>query len=212
MNKTTFKTLTTTGKKITKQDLEKAGFKVFDRTNEILEKVEFSKEKKTYDLEIVSVADLGFTNWVLLKDIYAKAKEMGYEPCPAEVAPLLRMNYKDQPLDEWLTIAMDAITDRGGNPKLFDVGHDFVGLWLHRNYGKLNGNWSANSRFVFVSRKSELKTESLNTSLDLLSLNLKKYEVQTRLELYELLHKKFMVSENKEEIDILEKLQKEILS
>lgn len=163
MKTTIFKTLTTKGKKITKEDLEKKGYKVSNWANQILEKVKFSKEKKIIDLEIVTVSDLGFNGWTSYKDIIDKAKEMGYELCPAEIGPLLRMEYTDQPLNEWLYIAMEPIAGSSGDPRVFHVGRIGGGSWLVALSAYGDDRWPSDHRFVFVSRKSALNTQSLNT-------------------------------------------------
>lgn len=165
MNKTTiFKTIQL-GKKITKTELEKAGFKVSDWANDILEQVEFSKKKESIDLVVLTPSDMGLTGYPTLKEIYGKAFELGYELCPAEVGPLLRMEYRDQPMDEWLRIAMNPINDRDGDPTIFRLGHNADGLGLGRNDGDLGYDWDAGNRFVFRSRKLALSTHVPENSL-----------------------------------------------
>src|SRR5262245_4163276 len=66
---------------------------------------------RTVDLVVLSVAALGFgAEGASLADIYARAGELGLELCPVEVAPQLRLQYLDQPLGEFLHIAMEPIT------------------------------------------------------------------------------------------------------
>ena len=59
---------------------------------------------------------------------YACALELGLELCPAEVGPVLRLAYKDQPLSRWLIIAMNVITVSVGGLSVFRVEHDDRGL------------------------------------------------------------------------------------
>lgn len=73
------------------------------------------------DLVVLSVADLGGGCY---DAICGRAIEMGLELCPDEVGPQLRLQYPDQPRDEWLAIAMEAIPDSRGHLFLFTVKHD----------------------------------------------------------------------------------------
>jgi hypothetical protein len=79
------------------------------------------------DLVILSVLELGLgEQGASLKDIYARAKSLGFALCPAEVAPQLRLQYLEQPSGEVLHIAMELIAKYDG---------DLVSLALE------NGDW-----------------------------------------------------------------------
>jgi hypothetical protein len=133
--------------------LKKAGRRIGDWGDDILGRISCSKEEVGLDLVVLSVADLGFKSSARYADICAKAIELGLELCPAEVGPALRLQYGDQPKGEWLRIAMEAITDRGGGLHIFRVEHDDVGLWLIGADGRPGDVWSAGRRFVFGRRK-----------------------------------------------------------
>jgi hypothetical protein len=79
-----------------------------------------SRTKTDIDLVRLSVAELGFeAESAPLAEIHARAAQLCLEPCPAEVAPQLRLQYLDQPVGEFLHVAMNPLaTERG----------DFVGL------------------------------------------------------------------------------------
>ncbi|MDP2816314.1 MAG: hypothetical protein Q8O19_06510, partial [Rectinemataceae bacterium] len=56
-------------------------------------------------------------------DVAARAIECGLEECPAEVAVVLRAVYLEQPVDEWVKLAMSL-------PRRSD--HFYAQLWSHR--------------------------------------------------------------------------------
>lgn len=129
-----------------------AGIRISDWANKILDKPVFSvaTERIDIDLIVVSVAELGFPKGATLRDIYAAAKKRGLELCPNEVGPQLRLQYKDQPEDEWLVIGMELITDSDGALYLFLVGHRDYDLWLSTDYDCPGDVWDEYDRFVFV--------------------------------------------------------------
>src|SRR5262245_53102976 len=70
----------------------------------------FSKTEAQLDLVVLTAADLGFQEgYTSLAEIYRRAIELGLNLCPAEVGPQLRLQYVDQPLGEFLHIAMDPL-------------------------------------------------------------------------------------------------------
>jgi hypothetical protein len=101
----------------------------------------------------MSVAGLGFEEETRYDAICERAKERGFELCPPEVGPQLRLQYKDQPSGEWLAIAMEAISISDGDLNVFHVEHDGDGLWLCSFYGGPGDLWYPDYRFVFRARK-----------------------------------------------------------
>ena len=104
------------------------------------------------DLVKLSLKDLGLNEGVNTREIYAKAKKLGLDICPAEVGPHLRLQYMDQPHDDWLRVAMKPIAGRDGKPLLmciFFLGQR-DGLRLSGYVGGLNDDkWGLDNQFVF---------------------------------------------------------------
>lgn len=108
------------------------------------------------DLGCVSVTDLGFKEATRFDVICDRIVACGGTLCLPEDGPVLREQYLDQPMGEWVRIAMKAI--RGANHFLhvFRVEHDEYGLWLHRFYGDPDGLFDPGDRFVFRLSKRPL--------------------------------------------------------
>lgn len=132
--------------------LKQGGFRIGDWANDLLGRPAFkaSKTEMKVDLVVVSVAELGFPNGATRKDIYKRALELGLELCPAEVGPQLRLQYGDQPMNEWFFIGMEPIAGSGGGPEVFRVGRGGGGAWLGSYYGGPDGLWPGDDRWVFV--------------------------------------------------------------
>ncbi|MFZ2167863.1 MAG: hypothetical protein WAV50_03255 [Minisyncoccia bacterium] len=78
------------------------------------------------------MANLGFEKGARYRDICRKAMELGLWLCPAEVGPVLRMEYVNQPPRERVRIAMQPIPfeKRGDSRCIFVVGHGVNGPYL----------------------------------------------------------------------------------
>jgi hypothetical protein len=135
--------------------LKKNGFKISGLVNDILGKSEFTVAGAEEEIQLVNVsaADLGFKNGATYRGICAKAKELGLELCPNEVGPQLRLQYKDQPKDGYLRIAMEPIADSDGGLFIFYVGRDGDVLWLNGLNYDSDDFWFADNCFVFRLRK-----------------------------------------------------------
>jgi len=103
------------------------------------------------DLVAVAVAELGLAREaVALKDIYARAQKLGFMLPAAEVGPQLRLQYFDQPIGEFLDIAMAPVKTRTDAFSIFSVANGGAGLVLLGEELSDNARFDPSSRFVFV--------------------------------------------------------------
>ncbi|MFA6006247.1 MAG: hypothetical protein WC764_00770 [Candidatus Paceibacterota bacterium] len=136
-----------------KRALKAKGFEVGDYAKDMLAKTEFTGTQEQYNLVSFSVESLGFPNGATTDEIYTRAAELGFELVPAEAGVYLRLQYSDQPMGEYLYMAMKQITDRGDDPRVWSVSADGGRRWLSYGYASPDSRWSAGSRLVFRSRK-----------------------------------------------------------
>lgn len=132
--------------------LKSGGFRIGDWADDILGKPAFKAVAKETEVDLVkvTVAELGFKDGARRDQIYERAKQLGFELCPPEVGPQLRLQYRDQPNDEWVLVAMESIVDSGGGSGVFSVECDESGLWLHGYWGRPGDVWGPACRWVFV--------------------------------------------------------------
>ena len=138
------------------REMEQAGIHVYDYAKDMLHSPDFTTNPTPINIDTVrlKVGDLGFSSSATTDQIYAKAKELGLELCPAEVGPHKRLK-DDQPLGEWEYIAMKQIADRRGDPLVFWLGRRGDGLWLRSSWADPGSSWDPDNQFVFSLRKSE---------------------------------------------------------
>jgi hypothetical protein len=67
---------------------------------------------------------------VTLAAVYARAQQLGFELAAAEVGPLLRLQYIDQPMGEFLIVGMEPIKTWSGEPVILNVANGGAGLVL----------------------------------------------------------------------------------
>ena len=116
-----------------REALRTGGCKVGSTAAEILARPAFSvsRTRTDMDLAVLSVAQLGFgADGASPAEVYARAAQLGFELCPAEIGPQLRLQYPDQPVGEFLRIAMQPIDTDHGEPVVFIVGNGGAGLML----------------------------------------------------------------------------------
>jgi len=132
------------------QALESSDFKISNFALDILKKVTCSKEQTKIYLTSATVAELGFTGGCSTRELHTAIVSQGGQLCPSEVGPALRLALNDQQKNEWLWLAMEAVSDSDGDFLVFSIEHDGGDLWLSTAYGHPDDHWDPDSRVVFV--------------------------------------------------------------
>lgn len=136
--------------------LNDGGFCIRDSGKYILVRPGFKVSQKEIEVDLVdiSVIELGFRNGAALEEVYKSAIKLGFDLCPPEAGPQLRLQYKNQPKDEQLFIAMEPITGSDSGVYVFNIEHDVSGLWLSGCGGGPAGFWRGGKRLVFCRHRT----------------------------------------------------------
>ncbi|WP_298885906.1 hypothetical protein [uncultured Bradyrhizobium sp.] len=119
-----------------------------------------SDKKSELELLVVSPAELGLQGeTATLRNIFAQAQRLGLQLAPAEVAPQLRLQYLDQPIGEFLIIAMEPIRTWADEPVIFTVANGGAGLILIGQDGHDDMEIPVTSRLVFVRPNAFTSTQ-----------------------------------------------------
>lgn len=154
-----WKTVTIGGKK---EYTFNSDINIFSYAKDLQSKTPLTKKKESIDLVILTPKDLGFTGYPTTKQFFDEINlaKYGVELCPAEVGLALREQYTNQPVGEWLYIAMKPITDPDGDPHVFRLVRDGDGLWLDDDWADPGSEWYPGSGFVFRLRKVSLNLDT----------------------------------------------------
>lgn len=87
---------------------------------------------KGFDLHRFKVSDLGFNQPTELIKIYEKFQKLNFKPVPPFIALLSRTIYDEQPVGEWLRIAVpfESMIDSDGVPHLPKLGSALNKLFI----------------------------------------------------------------------------------
>ncbi|HUY69834.1 MAG TPA: hypothetical protein VMU70_02375 [Candidatus Tyrphobacter sp.] len=113
-------------------EMEAASINISDYVKSMLKNREFVPSKNPEEATLIrlTIADLGFRRSATTDQIYERAQALGLKLCPPDTGPNYRLKYRNQPLGEWFYIGMKQISDSDGNPHVFALVRDDVGLWL----------------------------------------------------------------------------------
>jgi hypothetical protein len=132
----------------------KAGHKISDYADQILSRITVAPAPVTLDLVVLTIKEITGKDKATRVEIYEAALARGdVDLCPAEVGPALRLQYGDQPMNEWLFVAMEPLTVSGGGLGLFGVVRDLSGPRLCGHGGGLDDVWTDDFGWLFVRRK-----------------------------------------------------------
>jgi hypothetical protein len=148
--------------------LDVAGMKIGDSADEIIGRPAFRYEQTERSIELVRVSlnDLGLAQGVSLAEVYRRAAQAGLELCPPELAIALRLSYRDQPLGEFLNVAMEPVATYRRALTTLTLGNAGTGLLLIGGDGrpdfKVHGSW----RFVFaLPRPDQQSAQALSSQI-----------------------------------------------
>lgn len=135
-------------------EMKRQNIHIYGYAQSMLDSRDFTTLKKPEPADLVrlKVRDLNLDN-PTTDNIYKKAEELGLELCPAEVGPQYRLQYTDQPMDEYLYIAMKQIAGSGGYPRVFGLYRGGAGLYLDDRWAEPASQWGSDCGFVFRIRK-----------------------------------------------------------
>lgn len=136
-------------------ELDQKNIYVTAWAKDIMKKITTTTEPTNVDMINLTVADLGFTSYCTTTELFARAKALGLELCPAEVGPHYRLQYTDQPEDEYRSIGMEPIADSDGYPSVFCLHHDGDLLKLYAYSANPDFQWDPAREFAFSPRKVE---------------------------------------------------------
>lgn len=104
-----------------RRSLKDNGFHISEWGKDILGMVILAEVESEITLHTATVKELTGMNFATYREIKEAIHFKGYELCPAEVGPQLRLQYPDQPKGEYLRIAMEPVTDSYGYLYFFNV-------------------------------------------------------------------------------------------
>jgi hypothetical protein len=135
-----------------REALDKARVRVGDLADEILGRpaFAFSATPIAIDLVVLTPADLGFTGEATWAEIDRRAAQFGLELCPAEVGPLLRLAYLEQPVGEFLRIAMKPVATWSGTQVDLTVANGGTGPILIGGETRPDLGFTPTAKFVFT--------------------------------------------------------------
>jgi len=121
--------------------------------NDIFGNITLAEYETEVTLHVATVKELTGKDRSVSHEINKAIRSKGYELCPAEVGPQLRLQYLDQPNGEWIRVAMEPIADSHGLLRIFYVGYVADERWLRGVNGHRDNEWDGDTVFIFVSRK-----------------------------------------------------------
>jgi hypothetical protein len=144
------------------KELEEANIKLSDTAKFMLKSREFTPGDNREEATLIrlSVADLGFPKGANTTKIFERAKALGLELCPSDTGPNYRLQYQNQPMNEWFRIGMEPIVDSDGSPDVFNLARNSDGLWLGSRWAGPDDEWDPGLQLAFRFRKKPEQKEN----------------------------------------------------
>jgi hypothetical protein len=138
------------------RELKQKGINVSDYARDLMRSKDFVTLRRPEQIKIArsTVGGLGFTEPPTTDQLLQRiGRDPELEYLPPEAAVALRLEYKDQPLGEYLYAGMKPISDSDGDPHVFGLVRREDGLWLHGRWARPGDHWGLDVELVFRLRK-----------------------------------------------------------
>ena len=112
--------------------LRRSGVRLNAYAEELLAggRVEVAPESIPVRVEVHSVGALGWAEGAPLDEVLRDVADQGLSPCPLEVALLLRLAWREQPVSPRITVASARAHPDEAAPRGFYLRDDADGCWL----------------------------------------------------------------------------------
>lgn len=117
----------------------------------ILDKIVVAKSEMEITLHVATVRELTGANVANYEEICQAIDANGYELCPAEAGPQLRLQNHSQPEGERYFLAMHTVEDETAKVGTFLFENDGHEYWLRAGQAYPKTNFLGDNRFVFMS-------------------------------------------------------------
>lgn len=153
-----------------RNDLSNVGVLLNQAAEDLFTDARFQPSEHASEVKIAArmVESLGFENGASYTRIVARAKELGLEECPLELAVYLRLQYLDQPVSaerpksaepgsppDAITVATAPLDDSDDVPKGFYLRNIDGTLWLRGYWSDALHTFNPDDVFVFAKVASE---------------------------------------------------------
>jgi hypothetical protein len=133
--------------------LDDAHIGVGELADEAMHRPAFTIAKSKFEVAVVmlSGAQLGIDkNGVRRSEALARGRRLGLDLCQPELAAQLRLQYLDQPVGEFLDLAMEPVATYGGHRVSFTLGNGGAGFILIGSKATEDAIVTPQSKLLFV--------------------------------------------------------------
>lgn len=136
--------------------VESQGHKISDYARSVIANNEFTmlETEEVYDFYETTVKELTGKNSIKTSELYAAMYGLGFIDAPHESACAIRLEYTDQPMNEWQAILSKPVADSGGHLRVLYVVRNSDGSWVYWRSARPDYVWIGFVRLL-VCRKRQ---------------------------------------------------------
>lgn len=158
MTKTYFVKKITTGTYLSiekiHEELKRRNCSIHNYALDLFEKFDFKNiNKEKINFIVQTVEQLGLKNGPNYREICDRIINLGFHLCLPDDAPSFRAQYRNQPKNQILHMAMIPMLHPNGEILIFCIGNNLNGKFLGVSSGHHNSFFSGQTKFLFRDKK-----------------------------------------------------------